>query len=189
MIATFMQRNKYNTANYYKVYIRTKWKYMYKLHALLFLLLLGLLNVNAQPTFNLYSEDADAQQQILDAAKLAREQNKNVFLFVGGSWCKWCRIFNEFAKSDAQIDSAFKAGYITEHINFSKKNKNFEVMKLLEFPQRFGFPVFVILDKSGKRIHTQRTDYLEEGEGYSKQKVLEFLEQWSPMAIEADQYK
>lgn len=148
-----------------------------------------MIKLHAQQIFNLYKEDAKAQQQILDAAKLAREQNKNVFLFVGGNWCRWCRMFNDFVTSDAQIDSAFKAGFVVEHINFSKQNKNFEVMKLLEFPQRFGFPVFVILDKTGKRLHTQRTDYLEEGEGYNKEKVLEFLQQWSPSALEAEQYK
>lgn len=142
----------------------------------------------AQEPFKVYDVQKDAQKQILDAAKLAREQNKNVFLFIGGNWCKWCRMFEEFAKNDAQIDSAFKAAYVVEHINFSKENKNNDVMKLLEFPQRFGFPVFVILDKTGKRIHTQMTGYLEDGQGYSKEKVLEFLQQWSPQATEPEQY-
>lgn len=155
----------------------------------LLLMVMSFSGTQAQEAFNLYNEQANAQQQILDAAKKAREQNKNVFLFIGGNWCRWCKMFNDFATSDTQVDSAFNAGYIVEHINFSKKNKNFEVMQLLEFPQRFGFPVFVILDKTGKRVHTQRTDYLEEGEGYNKQKVLDFLQQWSPSAMEAEQYK
>lgn len=173
-----------------QLYIRAQITHnMRKITFILSLLIFTVIEINAQESFKLYNEEADAQQQILDAAKKAREQNKNVFLFIGGNWCRWCKMFNEFATTDTQIDSAFKAGYIVEHINFSKKNKNFEVMKLLEFPQRFGFPVFVILDKTGKRIHTQRTDYLEEGEGYNKEKVLEFLQQWSPAAMEATQYK
>ena len=82
-----------------------------------------------------------------------------------------------------------KADYIVEHINFSKENRNLPLMQELDFPQRFGFPVFVILDEKGKRIHTQNSGYLEEGEGYSKKKVMEFLQQWSPAALEPAQYE
>ena len=35
-------------------------------------------------------------------------------------------------------------------INYSKENKNPETMALLEYPQRFGFPVLVVLDAAGK---------------------------------------
>ena len=34
-------------------------------------------------------------------------------------------------------------------VNYDPKNKNEDLLAKLEFPQRFGFPVFVILD--GKR--------------------------------------
>ena len=66
-------------------------------------------------------------------------------------------------------------------VNYSKENKNLAEMKKLEFPQRFGFPVFVILDSNGKRIHTQNSSYLEEGDGYSKKKVIDFLTNGHPM--------
>jgi thioredoxin-related protein len=146
-------------------------------------------NTYAQEPFKVYNPDADAQEQILAAIKKANVENKHVFLFVGGNWCKWCRMFDAFAKNDAQVDSMFNANYVTEHINFSKENKNEAVMATLDFPQRFGFPVWVILDKTGKRIHTQSTGYLEEGQGYSKEKVMEFLEQWSPKALLPETYK
>ena len=145
---------------------------------ILFLLAAFALNGNicAQEPFKVYSPDANAQEQIQAAIKKANVENKNVFLFVGGNWCKWCRMFYAFAKNDTQVDSMFNANYVTEHINYSKENKNEAVMETLGFPQRFGFPVWVILDKTGKRIHTQSTGYLEEGQGYSKEKVMEFLE-------------
>ena len=44
------------------------------------------------------------------------------------------------------------------------------------YPQRFGFPVFIILDDKGNRIHTQNSEYLEEGKGYNKDKIAEFFE-------------
>ena len=56
-------------------------------------------------------------------------------------------------------------------------------MKRLENPGRFGYPVFVILDANGKRIHTQDSGLLEEDKGYSKRKVSTFLKGWAPSAL------
>ncbi|MBS1764172.1 MAG: thioredoxin family protein [Bacteroidetes bacterium] len=143
----------------------------------------------AQAKFAVYNPEADAKQQVSDAVSKAAAEHKNVFLFIGGNWCGWCRKFYNFSKEDYQIDSLMKADFVVEHINFSKENRNLPVMKDLDFPQRFGFPVFVILDENGKRIHTQNSGYLESGDGYSKQKVMEFLLQWSPAAMEPSQYE
>lgn len=146
-------------------------------------------NVFAQEKFAVYHPDADAKQQVDKAIVKATAEHKNVFLFIGGNWCGWCRKYYKFSKADFQIDSLMNADFIVEHINFSKENRNLALMQELDFPQRFGFPVFVILDKKGKRIHTQNTGYLEDGEGYSKKKVMEFLQQWSPAALEPTQYE
>ena len=143
----------------------------------------------AQDSLKIYNPAENANEQIKKAILDASKENKHVFLFVGGNWCKWCKLFDKFTHENFQVDSMLKADYVVEHINFSKENKNLETMKALDFPQRFGFPVFVILDASGKRIHTQQTGYLEEGQGYSKDKVMEFLQQWSPNALKAEQYE
>jgi hypothetical protein len=63
------------------------------------------------------------------------------------------------------------------------------MMARLGYPQRFGFPVFVILDAKGRRIHTQNSAYLEDGKGYSKKKLLEFFENWSPDALNPERYQ
>jgi len=68
-------------------------------------------------------------------------------------------------------------------VNYSKENKNVDVLEQLEKPQRFGFPVLVILDSDGRRIHTQDTGLLESGDGYDHKKVLNFLKNWTPNAL------
>lgn len=78
--------------------------------------------------------------------------------------------------------------FIVYHVNYSPENRNEVVLASLGYPQRFGFPVFVILDGQGNRIHTQNSAYLEEGRGHSTKKVLEFLKDWSPTAIDPKQY-
>lgn len=143
----------------------------------------------AQQTDSIYHVNADAKAQIAKAVAEAKAEHKQVFLTVGGNWCKWCRWFYKFSNENAHVDSAFKANYVQEHINYSKENKNMEVMKQLGFPQRFGFPVFVILDENGNRVHTQNSGYLEEGEGYSEEKVIEFLNQWRASATDPTLYK
>ena len=51
-------------------------------------------------------------------------------------------------------------------------------METLGYPQRFGFPVFIINQK-GDRIHTQNSAHLEQGEGYSEKEVITFLNHWN----------
>ena len=45
----------------------------------------------------------------------------------------------------------------------------------MEIGDKYGYPVFIVLDKDGKQIHTQDSSVLEEGKGYSLDKVKKFL--------------
>lgn len=137
----------------------------------------------------IYHPEINATEQIKSATSKANAENKHVLLMVGGNWCKWCRMFNKFVTTDLQLDSTMNKNFIVEHINYSKENKNEEVLKQLKFPQRFGFPVFVILNSNGEVIHTQNSAYLEKGEGYNKETVLDFFHQWRKDALDEKSYK
>ena len=144
---------------------------------------------NNTNTFSLYHPEADALKEINEACAQAKKEGKHVFVQVGGNWCKWCRIFYNWSQNSPVIDSLINADYIELHVNYSKENKNPEAMKQLENPQRFGFPVFVILDADGKRIHTQNTAYLEHENGYSEKAVEEFLRQWNARSVTGEDYR
>jgi len=137
---------------------------------------------------SIYYPGADAALQVQDAVDRANIGNKHVILMIGGNWCRWCLMFEKFRLENAKVDSAVTAGFIWQHVNYSKENRNAALLSKLEFPQRFGFPVFVVLDGNGKRLHTQNSAYLEEGEGYSESKVLEFLRHWGPEALKPTNY-
>ena len=137
----------------------------------------------------LYDPTANAQNDIESAVRKAKQENKHVLLQIGGNWCKWCIEFNRFCKADAQIDSLLKVDFVVYHLNYSKENKNEKMLEQYGFPQRFGFPVFVILDEKGNRIHTQNSSYLEDHDSYSKVKIMEFLKQWNRAAIAAKTYQ
>jgi thioredoxin-related protein len=139
--------------------------------------------------FHLYHPEADAAKELKEALKTAKQTGRHVFIQIGGNWCIWCARFHQFIENDPQLDSALNAGYVAYHLNYSKENRNKDMMARLGYPQRFGFPVFVILDAKGRRIHTQNSAYLEDGKGYSKKKVLEFFENWSPDALNPVRYQ
>ena len=136
----------------------------------------------------IYNPTADAEKDIQEAVKKADRDNKHVFVMIGGNWCPWCKRLHKFLNNDREIDSLLRSNYAMVKVNYSEENKNKKVLADLGYPQRFGFPVLVILDENGKRIHTQSTVFLEQGKGYNKKKVKEFLKNWSPGALDPAQY-
>ena len=145
--------------------------------------------VSAQNSNKPYDPQRDAKQQIAQAVTKAKEEGKHVFLQIGGNWCSWCLMMHNFYTTNTKVDSLMQADYVTEMINYSKENRNSEILQEFGFPQRFGFPVIVILDANGNQIHTQNTVCLEEGHGYSEKRFLEFLKNWSPAALDPANYK
>src|ERR1700741_1394638 len=140
--------------------------------------------------FSLYKPEEKAEEEIAKAVKQAKSESKHVLLQIGGNWCIWCARFHEFIKSDKKIDSILKAAYIVYHLNYSKENFNAKVLTKYGFPQRFGFPVLLVLDGNGKLIHTQSSWYLEDGKkSYDRDKVIAFFTDWSPSALDPKQYK
>jgi thiol:disulfide interchange protein len=132
----------------------------------------------------LYDPSADASAAIAMAVKKAAAENKFVLVQAGGNWCGWCREFERLTKNDAAVDSIMRKWFVVVHLNWSKENRNREVFARYGFPERFGFPVFLVLNAKGERIHTQNSEYLEDGKkSYDHRKVIDFLDQWSPKAV------
>jgi len=155
--------------------------------------LILLLIANAIVVFSqnekVYNPDADAKKDIELAIKSASKNGKHIFLQIGGNWCPWCIKFHNFVEADTEINTYLKTNYEVVKVNYDVNNKQEELMAKLGFPQRFGFPVFVILNSEGKRIHTQNSAFLEKDKSYDSRRVLKFLNNWSSSAINPDSYK
>jgi thiol:disulfide interchange protein len=142
--------------------------------------------------FNLYKPEEDAEAGIAKAVAKAKAENKNVFIQIGGNWCIWCARFNDLVTTDKSIDSLIAANYVVYHLNYSKENKNEKLLAKYGFPQRFGFPVFLVLNSSGTLLHTQNSGYLEAGgdsKGYNVNSVKGFFNDWSTAAFDPAKYK
>ena len=140
--------------------------------------------------FTLYKPNEKAEAEITRAVSDAKRSGKHVLIQIGGNWCIWCARFHEFVIKDAQLDSLMNTNYVVYHLNYSKENYNAKLLTKYNFPQRFGFPVFLILDGEGNLRHTQNSWYLEDGKtSYGREKVKSFFTEWSKSSLDPSQYK
>ena len=157
-------------------------------------LLVGLfvLPVNAQSALKkVYNESINPIEQIDQALVKARSEGKFVICQVGGNWCPWCLRFADFIANDTTISKVIDENFVYIHVNYNPRKSQGEeklaqgkvLMKRLNNAGRFGFPVFVVLNTDGKIIHIQDSSFLEEGQGYDKEKVLRFFKNWTPKAV------
>jgi len=144
---------------------------------------------DSSKTTKLYHPADDAAAEIAKAVAKAKAEKKHVLLQAGGNWCVWCYRFNAFVNTDSTLQQLLERNYVVYHLNFSPENYNKEVFTQLGFPQRFGFPVLVVLNAEGERIHTQNSALLEKGYGYDFDKVKSFLVDWAPSALNPVYYK
>lgn len=138
-----------------------------------------------------YDENRDPVAQIDQAVAKAQAEGKFVVCQVGGNWCPWCLRFADFIEKDTTIASVVAANFVYAHVNYNprrsegaeKAQQAKKMLARLNNPARFGFPVFVVLDASGKVLHIQDSSFLEEGNGYDAKKVLRFFQNWTPSAV------
>jgi len=128
-----------------------------------------------------YHPEANAELDIQNAVKLAKKTHKNVIIQAGGNWCIWCLRFNNYVQQTPELKKVVDDNYVYYHLNWSPENKNEKIFASYGNPgDKFGYPVFIVLDENGKQIHTQDSSVLEEGSGYSLEKVKEFFTTWKP---------
>lgn len=125
---------------------------------------------------DVYSNKADARKDVATAIAKAKVEGKNVMLMFGGNWCPWCKLFKETCLGDPKLAKLLTENYKRVCVG-ARENKDM----LIEYgnPNRFGYPVFVILNSDGKPIHTQDSALLESGEKYSTKEIIAFFEKWT----------
>ena len=133
-----------------------------------------------------YNEEINPLEQIDQALAQAQAEGKFVICQVGGNWCPWCLRFAEYITNDSTINALVEQNFVYIHVNYHPRKAtewSAAMMKRLNNPARFGFPVFVVLDEHGKVLHIQDSSFLEEGKSYNQEKVLRFFKNWTPKAV------
>ena len=166
---------------------------MKRIISMAFMLAVVMLTANAQEALKkVYNESIDPMTQIDEALVKAKADGKFVVCQVGGNWCPWCLRFADFVEKDSAVNKVVNDNFEYIHVNYNPRKaagdeaqaKVAQLMHRLNNPQRFGFPVFVVLDETGKVIHIQDSSFLEEGKGYNEEKTLRFFKAWTPSCFE-----
>ncbi len=134
----------------------------------------GTLTAQAQETNwkKIYDPSLNGKAQIEQAVALAKKEGKKVMVQVGGNWCPYCIRLNKFVMTDPELKQMVDDNFVYVHLNYSKENKNLELLESWGNPQKNGFPVLVFLNKKGKVTHVQPTGDLEKDKSYNKAQLV-----------------
>jgi len=126
-----------------------------------------------------YNEEEDAQAALDQRIAQAKKEGKYVFVQAGGNWCIWCLRFNDFVQQTPELKQLVDQNFVYYHLNYSQKNKNKAIFNAYTPNARnLGYPFFFVLDGDGKVTNILSSGELEEGKGYSLEKVKQmFLDQ------------
>lgn len=120
---------------------------------------------------NPYKSGLKPKDQLKEALIQAKSENKNVLMQIGGNWCGWCIILHQLFKGDNEVKSTLDSKFVCIKIE-DIADKGF-VKKWA--PGLTSYPWLSIVSPDGKLLTEQRTGFLEEGRGYNKILVLQFL--------------
>ncbi|MCX2431669.1 thioredoxin family protein [Pedobacter sp. GR22-10] len=146
----------------------------------------------------IYNPEANAMADLKAATVKAAKAKKHVLVQVGGNWCSWCIAFHQLVEKTPALKQTIDDNYEYVLVNWDKEHHNDEAMRYLGFPNRFGYPVFVVLDGKGKVLHIENSAYLETDEtgadgkkkvGHDVKKITSFLKGWTVAAVDPDTYQ
>lgn len=125
-----------------------------------------------------YDPKRDAARDIDEAVAEAKRSNRRILLVVGGEWCSWCHILDNYFAGHPDLKARRDKTFVTVKINFSDENPNEAVLS--RYPPSEGYPHIFVLESDGKFLHSQGTAVLESGKSYDLEKMNDFLTQWAP---------
>jgi len=114
-------------------------------------------------------------QQDLEYAKSIANKRK-ILLIVGGDWCSWCNILDNFLKGNQELHNNLIDNFVVLKVHYSRENINSEFLS--NYPKINIYPHFIILSNDGNFIGEQKSELLESGESYSKKQFEQFIDNW-----------
>jgi thiol:disulfide interchange protein len=139
----------------------------------------------------IYDEKADAREQIAEALKHAKKENRRVLIQWGANWCGWCRLLHDTFKKDKDIRRKLLYEYDLVLIDVGKFDKNIDyAMTLGADLKANGLPYLTVLNADGAPIANQETGSLEakiDGKpGHDPKAVMSFLTEHQAPYLDAE---
>ena len=127
-------------------------------------------------TFAKYNKEASPERMLEQSLERAQGEDKVVIVQAGGDWCIWCERISEFMQNEPEVKRLLDESYLVMKVHFPSDAADEFIADL---PKPEAYPHFYLFDKTGKFIHSQDTEELEEGEGYDSKKFLKFLNEFA----------
>jgi thiol:disulfide interchange protein len=112
------------------------------------------------------------------ALEEAKRTKRNILIEVGGEWCEWCHIMDEFYTKNPKLLALRDKNYVIVKADVSENHPNAKF--LARFPRIDGAPHIFILAAFGKLVRSEDTSELEDGQSYSVERFKKFLENYAP---------
>lgn len=127
-----------------------------------------------------YDEKADAREDIANALKKAKKENRRVLIQWGANWCGWCNLLDGTFKSDPDVRRKLMYEYDVVHVDIGKWDKNLDLVEKYEADiQNNGVPFLTILDAEDNVLVNHETGSLEkeiDGKpGHDPEKIVTLL--------------
>lgn len=130
----------------------------------------------------LYSNTADAHEDIRQAILTASAEHKRVLLVFGGNWCLDCHVLDLYLHDPGNA-SLLAANYVLVNVNIGEYDKNLDLARKYGIPLDKGVPALVVLDGSGRTLYAQRNGEFEKMRVLDSPVVTTFLQKWKSRPI------
>jgi len=129
-----------------------------------------------------YSRGYDPERNPFDdgrealALALAKSTDRLVMIELGGDWCRWCLVLDNFMQKNTVVRKRLHENFVLLKVNTSDANENAEFFAGM--PRTNGYPhVFISRSNGGLIGSTDITRLVVKG-NYDEQRFLAFLQHW-----------
>ena len=105
-----------------------------------------------------YDPARDPKADLAAGIVAAQTSGKRILLDIGGEWCIWCHILDDYLARKKDVGDAFAASFVIVKITWEPKKQNEAFLSA--YPKADGYPHFYVLDSSGKFLASQNTSPL-----------------------------
>ncbi len=123
-----------------------------------------------------YDPDRDPFKDGRNALKLAKQTDRKVMIEVGGNWCQWCHILDEFLENHPETKRILQENFVVMKVNVSDENRNEKFFSSM--PEIDGYPHVYITDINGSIVFSDDLSSLVVNGDFSEKRFLEFLNRW-----------
>jgi thiol:disulfide interchange protein len=125
-----------------------------------------------------YDPQCDPEKDLAIVSAEAKRSKRNIFVVVGGEWCRWCHVMDTFFREHPELMTLRDKNYVSMKVSMSQENPNQRFLS--RYPHIHGYPHIFILDANTNLIKSQPTNELEDGDGYNTERFRKLLDQFAP---------